>query len=152
MTAAVTRDTIKWTFCLCCVLVHRQIVVYHLPQSVPVVELAFESKHLCPCPTFRLMVYKKLPKNMKGRLGFAMMELAVAFGTLLHVYQITRRHIPGACNLMLHTFVCFKGVLIKIGVISKGIVHIKRWFCAGERESDEWRKGGLRSTTAVLIS
>jgi len=108
LTAAMAKDTIKWTFCLCCVLVREQIVVY-LPQSVPVVELASESKHFCPCPIFRLMVYKKLSTNLKGRLGFAMMEAAFAFGTLLHVYQITRCHIPGACNVMLHTLCGLKG-------------------------------------------
>ena len=145
VTAAVAGDTIKWTFCLCCALVRMQIVVCHLPQSVPVLELAFESKHFCPCPTFRLMVYKKLPTNMTSRLGFAMMEAAVAFGTLLHVYQITRCHIPGACNVMLHTFVWFKGILIKIGVLSKGIVHIKRWLCAGkEREMNGRREAAVQ--------
>ena len=132
VTAAVAGDTLKWTFCLCCALVRMQIVVCHLPQSVPVLELAFESKHFCPCPTFRLMVCKKLSKNTTSRLGFTMMEAAVAFGTLLHIYQITRRHIPGAFNVMLRTFVSLKGIVINIGVLSKGIVHIKRWLCAGE--------------------
>jgi len=77
------------------------------------------------------------------------MEAAFAFGTLLHVYQITRRHIPGACNVMLHTFVWFKGILIKIGDLSKGIVHIKRWLCVGverergrERERERVMNGG----------
>jgi len=137
VTDAVVRDTMKCTFFLCCVLVREQIVVYHLLQTVPIVEQAFESKHFCPCPTFRLMVYKKLPTNMKGRLGFVMMEAAVAFRTLLHVYQTTRRHIPGACNVMLHTFVWFKGILINISVLSKGIVHIKRWLRAGEETERE---------------
>jgi hypothetical protein len=38
---------------------------------------------------------------------------------------------------MLHTFVWFKGILIKIGVLSKGIVHIKSWLCAGEEREGE---------------
>ena len=109
MTAAVARDTIKWTFCFCCLLVREQIVVYHLPQSVPVVELESENKHFCRGRNFRLMVYKKLSTSLKGRLGFAMMESAVAFGTLLRVYQITRRHILGACNVMLHNLCGLKG-------------------------------------------
>ena len=82
-----------------------------------------------------------LSTNLKGRLGFATMEAAFAFGTLLHVYQITRRHIPGAFNVMLHTFVWFKGILIKIGDLSKGIVHIKHWLCVGvERERERERE------------
>jgi hypothetical protein len=90
------------------------------------------------------MVYKKLPTNMKGRLGFVMMEAAVAFRTLLHVYQTTRRLIPGACNLILHTFVWFKGILINTGVLSKGIVHIKRWLRAGEERERERDMSGRR--------
>jgi hypothetical protein len=50
VTAAEVRVTMKLTFCVCYVyvLVREQIVVYHLLQSVPVVELAFESKHFVP--------------------------------------------------------------------------------------------------------
>lgn len=99
--------------CVCCVLVRGQIVVYNLLHSVPVVELAFESKHFCPCPTFRLMVYKKLRTNMRGRLVLVMMEAAVASQTLLRIYQTTRRHILRAFNVMLHTCVWFKEILIK---------------------------------------
>jgi hypothetical protein len=44
---------------------------------------------------------------------------------------------------MLQTFVWFKGILIKIGVLSKGIVHVKRWLCAGEeREREKEMKRG----------
>ena len=91
------------------VLVREQIVVYHLLQSVPVVVLAVKPKHFCPCPIFRLMVYKKLPTDVKDRLGFVMMEAAITFRTRLHVYQTTRRHIPGACNVMLHSLCGLKG-------------------------------------------
>jgi len=77
-------------------LVHEQIVVNYLLQSVPVVELAFESNHFCPCLNMRLMAYTKLPTNMRSRLGFVMMEAALAFQTMLQVYQTTRRYIPGA--------------------------------------------------------
>ena len=108
MTAAVIRHRMKWTFCVYRVLVREQIVVYHLLQSVRVVELAFEIKHFCPCATFRLMVYKKLRTNMRGRLVLVMMEAAVALQTLLHIYQNTRGHIPGAFNVILHTCVWFK--------------------------------------------
>jgi hypothetical protein len=46
---------------------------------------------------------------------------------------------------MLHTFVWFKGILIKIGVLSKGIVHIKRWLCAGkEREMNGRREAAVQ--------
>jgi hypothetical protein len=68
VTAAVVRDTMKWTFCVCCVPIRQQIVVYHLLQSVPVVELAVKRKHFCPCPAFRIMVYKNLSTNMRASL------------------------------------------------------------------------------------
>jgi hypothetical protein len=125
MTAAVTRDTIKWTFCLCCVLVREQIVVCHLPQSVPVVELAFESRHFCPSPTFDLWFIEASYKH-EFQVRFHVNGGSSCFGTLLHVYQITRRQVLRACSVMLHTFMWFKGILIKIGVLSKRIVHIKR--------------------------
>ena len=126
---------------MCCVFVHEQIVVCHLLQSVPVVELAVKRKPFRPCPTFRLTVYKKLLKNLRGRLDFMMMEAAVAFQTLLHVYQTTRRHIPGTFNVMLHNFEWFKGILIKISVLSKGIVRVKRWLYAGEKRERERVEG-----------
>jgi len=113
MKAALVRDAMKWTFCVGCVLVREQIFVCHQLQAVPVVELAVKSKQFCPCATFRLTVYKKLLKNLRGRLDFMMMEAAVAFQTLLHVYQTTRRHIPGTFSVMLNNFVWFKGILIK---------------------------------------
>jgi len=131
VTDAVVRNTMKWTFCLCCVLVREQIVVYDLPQSVPVVVLAVKRKHFCPCPTFRHTVYNKLLKNLRSCLNFVMMEAAIAFQTLLHVYQTTRCHIPGTFN-MLHTFVWFKRTLMNIGVLTKGLVNVKLWLCAGE--------------------
>jgi len=137
VTAAVVRDTMKWTFCMCCVLVREEIFVCHQLQSVPVVELAVKRKPFRPCPTFRLTVYKKLLKNLRGRLDLMMMEAAVAFLTLLHVYQTTRRHIPGTFNVMLHNFEWFKGILIKIDVLSKGIVRVKRWLYAGEKRERE---------------
>ena len=56
---------------------------------------------------------------MRGRLDFVMMGAAVAFQTLLNVFQTTRRHIPGALNVMLYTFVWFKGTLIEIGVVER---------------------------------
>jgi hypothetical protein len=71
---------------------------------------------------------------MRDRLGIVMMEAAVAFQTLLHVYQTIRRYIPGACNVMLHSFLWFKEILIKLGVLSKGIVHVKLCLSAEERE------------------
>jgi hypothetical protein len=125
VTSALVRDTIKWAFFVCCVLVREQIFVCHLFQSVPVVELAVKSKHFCPCPTFRITVYRKLLKNLRGRLDFMVMEAAVAFQTLLHVYQTIRRHIPRTFNVMLHNFVWFKGTLMKFDVLSKGIVRVK---------------------------
>jgi hypothetical protein len=90
---------------VCCVLVRGQIVVYLVLQSVSVVELVVNGKYFCLCPTIRLMVCKKLSKNTRSRLDFVMMEAAVAFQTLLLVYQTTRRHISGAFNVMLHTCV-----------------------------------------------
>ena len=48
VTAAVVRDTMKWTFCVCGVFVREQSVVYHLLQAVPVVELAVKTKTLVP--------------------------------------------------------------------------------------------------------
>ena len=122
---------------MCFVLVREQIDVCHLLQSVPVVELVVKSKPFRPCATFRLTVYKKLLKTLRGRLDFMMMEAAVALQTLLHVYQITRRHIPGTSNVMLHNFEWFKGILIKIDVLSKGIVRVKRWLYAGEKRERE---------------
>jgi hypothetical protein len=101
----VVRDTMKWTFCVCCVFVCGQIVLYLVLQSVPVVPLAVKSNYFYPCSTFRHLFYKKFNKNTKGRLDFVMMEATVDFQTLLHVYQTTRRHIPGAFNVMLHTCV-----------------------------------------------
>ena len=54
MTAALAKDTIKWTFSLCCVLVREQIVVYHLPQSVPVVDLCLKVSTFVPVLSFDL--------------------------------------------------------------------------------------------------
>jgi hypothetical protein len=69
---------------------------------------------------------------------FMMMEAAFAFQILLHVYQTTRRQIPGTFNVMLHNFEWFKGTLMKIGVLSKGLLHVRRWLCAGvERKLKE---------------
>jgi hypothetical protein len=95
VTATMVRDTMNWTFCVCCVFVHEQIVVYLVLQSVPVVELAIKSNYFYPCSTFRHLVYKKLSKNTRSRLDFVMMEAEVAFQTLLHVCQATRRHFQG---------------------------------------------------------
>ena len=63
-----------------------------------------------------------------------MKDAVVAFQTLIRVYQTTRRYIPGTFNIMLHTFVLFKGTLMNIGVLTKGLVHVKRWLCAEEEK------------------
>jgi predicted Zn-dependent protease len=101
----VVRDTMKWTFCVCCVLVRGQIVLYLVLQSVPVEALAVKSNYFYPCSTFRHLVYKKLSKNTRGRLDVVIIKAAADFQTLLHVYKTTRRHISGAFNVMLHTCV-----------------------------------------------
>jgi hypothetical protein len=89
--AAVVRDIVNWTFCVWCVFVHGHIVVYLVLQSVPVVANV-TSNYFYPCFTFRHMVYKKRRKNTRGRLDCVILEAAVAFQTLLHVYQTTRCH------------------------------------------------------------